>query len=256
MNFLSYGLSIAVITILSVLSYAKLRPEWYEETRISWGVTSIISGVFAAAATTVLHLFAHEQHHPAALVSLSILLWLFPLVCITDFTAYKIPREVSRWAFRLALLPMAWYFIYTVDTAGMIAVGVALVVPVILVFTNGIGMGDIRLLSLFAVTLPWWTGILAWVDALLITAVIGIITFLVARFTKHGKPMTFTRGKVTKALYRLVGKKYETYEGERTVLPFGPSLLLGFAGYGSVIAVMGVPDASLMERLLASLGVI
>lgn len=229
---MSIALSVFVPVILSLVSYKYLRPEWIAETKVSWGSTLSLAALFSAA-TTTLALFLGPLYQPdPRLVALSIISWIMVITFITDLTTYKIPRGVSRLAYFAGVAPLLWAaFIGAGFWGTMFAAIGLLIVPLILIFFTGIGTGDIRLIILFAITLPWWITVEGWFHAFALSAVIGFVHIIFASIFKKGSStMTVKTSATTRKIQALFGKDI-TETKEKRIIPFGPALLLGFWGY-------------------------
>lgn len=223
----------AVPVVFSVIAYLFLKPEWVEETGVSWRITVAAAGAFslvAAGGLLALSDAVDERHLTTVIVA-----WLAPIVLITDYTAYKIPRGASRLAHWTALavlvLYTARYGVPAGDYSALMVTGVTLLVPFILMFSRGIGFGDIRLLFLFSVGLSWWVGLLGWAHSLLMACIVGVISFILARALKKGKAVEYTKGRLVNPVLRLFGKQREERKVTRHAVPFGPALILGYLGY-------------------------
>lgn len=213
-----------VITLLSL----KQKPEWYESevtSKFSWKKLTLLSGAYGVLLGSVSLLLWGN-----IFVAQSIFLvgWLLPIVCVTDFRAYKIPKGVSVITYYAALTLMLVASVYSQSWLPLISTGIAFIVPSILAFVRGIGFGDVRLIMLFSFALPWWMGLYNWTMGLLLGAAIQLVVFLVSYATKSGKKIkTSDNGK------------------EKKVLPFGPALLVGYT-----VMAFYVQNPAICEDLL------
>lgn len=212
---LDYLLAFLVVllpVLLPAIAWRK-KPEWYDSevnvsARLSWGKLLVVSAVFGV---TVASSFFVIKGGVLPTLSVFLVSWLLPIVCVTDFKAYKIPKDVSVITYYAGLALGLLAALYAQSWFPLISVGVAFIVPAILAFVKGIGFGDVRLIMLFSFALPWWMGLSNWVTGLMLGAIIQLLIFVLSYFFKWGK------------MIKIAGK-----DKEKKVLPFGPALILGY----------------------------
>jgi hypothetical protein len=222
------NLSIALTILLPVILYiagSKVEPDWSNELRWSWRKTLIVSSV-AALLGGALATFAGVGSY---IVSAMILLfWIAPIVVLSDYVTYKIPRGPSKIVYTAALVPLIAYSISLGSfVPSFVALG-CLLVPFLLMFSSGIGFGDIRLLFFFSLGLSWWVGVQAMITGLFISCALGLIQVVVANFTKSGKPLERKSGYIKRYLGKLKGKDVPLQDVTRRALPFGPPLIAAY----------------------------
>lgn len=238
------ALVILLPVILSAVGYKWLRPDWEEE--VQWGRAMILGGAAGVAAAGIALWLADWVAAPSVFAT-AILSWLTPVVCVTDYSVYKIPRGVSRLARYVALIPLVWAAFVAPSWVAVLGVTVAMLfIPFVMMWSGGIGFGDIRLLIVAAVALPWWTTMYTFMLGFLLAAALQIITFVVAGILKRGQEVDYTKGKILRPLGKLVGKDIPVRSVKKRATPFGPALMFAFvitAFYTLAVHGAGFPDS-------------
>lgn len=258
--FAGTGLSLISSALLWVKSQ-KHTSEWEDRginIRFQWKSVFLVATLLAVLASTTAGLLG-AGFLPAA--ALGILGWMTVLVTVTDFTTYKIPRETSILAYYLGMPLMVAFAITSGSWAPIVAFLVWFIIPTVLFFAagKGLGMGDIRLLILFGTTVSWWVGIeymfYALVAACLLQLLIALPVALITGRGRRAVPGTTSstpeppRAAATSAdeedLTVEVEAAEETLDAttdsapkkdkgqkKKLHLPFGPALMVAFLGMG------------------------
>lgn len=224
-------LTIISLTLIATLMFFvgnKLKPEWFHEinTKITWRQITIASSIFGLLFAFIAALLGKTIE---AQISLLVFTWLFPIVCLTDFKAYKIPRGVSKMVYWFGFCLAGSVAVYYQNLTTLLFVGLMLIIPFTLMFVNGIGFGDIRLLIGTASLFSWWIGVSAYNYALIGASLLQLLLFIATVKTSHGKYTEPVEGKKRKRM-----------------LPFGPALMLGFIISALFFSPSGVPCESLL----------
>lgn len=148
------------ILVLTALSWSKFLPEWIQDVPgkvKGWRIALIIGAVLGIGTAGLMYQFMYTlEPYDFRVYTLAILVWLTPLVCLTDFSLYKISAPVST-AVLIALLPNLIYMA-TVDLTLLWTALLLMILPVLLFFfVMGLGTGDIKLIAMFAIGLNWLT---------------------------------------------------------------------------------------------------
>ena len=220
-------LMIAAILLLSMtLSFIglKIAPEWKDQ--VPWTHLMFISGASAGIVGVSSYLIGRSLLPSLAII---LLVWLFPTIIYTDYKLYLIPRGITMLTlpFAIALIIADTFTLHSFTPFIMVAV--SLVFPLILIFLRGIGMGDIRLLVLFSLALPWWIGTQRMITAIFLSVGIQLLSFAIGKIYGKGKMRTV--------------KGLDGKEKQKMSLPFGPALLAGFILI-SLLAISSPVDCS------------
>lgn len=254
------GLSLVSSALLWAKSN-KHTSEWEDRgisVRFQWKSVFLAATLLAVLASTVAGVLG-AGFLPAAGVGL--LGWMTVLVTVTDFTTYKIPREPSILSYYLGMPLMAAFAIMNGSWAPIVAFLAWMLIPTILFFVagKGLGMGDIRLLILFGTTLSWWVGIEYMFFALVAACLVQLlIAFPAAVLTGRGRkavpgatestaepaqpeaPAEEDAGEddvvvevevVEESLDSVPSDKQKKAK-KKLHLPFGPALMFAFLGMG------------------------
>lgn len=148
------------ILILTGLSWKKFLPEWIQEVpgkTQGWRNSLVIGAILGiGSAFAMNHFMDTIQPYDFRIYTLAILIWLTPLVCLTDFSLYKISAPVST-SVIVALLPNLAYMAI-IDITLLWTALLLMILPILLFFfVMGLGTGDIKLIAMFALGLNWMT---------------------------------------------------------------------------------------------------
>jgi len=240
---ISLALSLAMASALSFVSYRWLTPKWIAEVRAKWSTINVSAAAFAVLAAGVASV-ANNDSFDYRVASILLVAWLLVVICFTDYSAYKIPRGASRMAIAVSAGLLVWGMIDNHSISEYLAVtGVALIVPLLFFMVQGIGMGDIRLFVILALSLTWWVTLSGWFNALGIAAFIGIISFALAKIMSRGEHVDFTKSRIRSAI-----SKNGAENVSKKVIPFGPALAAAYFGYAmfSIISQGGNMPVSVL----------
>lgn len=222
-------LAVVLPPSLSLASYQMGAPEWIKEVPWGWGKINAVAGVVGTLAGVALN--AVSGAHDLRVVIMAILAWLGAIVTITDYTAYYIPKKSSILAYLAAFAASLALYISSGSNHLLILSAVLFLVPSVFFFVTGMGMGDVRLLIFFALGMAW-VGAEGWVAAFLLSAIVGLVSFLFASILGWGKKEEITTGLTKRLLGKLIGKDYPLTKKSKSVLPFGPALVYAFFAVG------------------------
>lgn len=162
------------------------------------------------------------------------------MTAITDYALYKIPKRVTQLTVLLGVVVISTASLAVGSLMPLFVALGCLLIPFLLMFTRGIGMGDIRLYALTAILLPWWMGIQMYVYGLIAGVIVGLLSFAIARVLKVGAQREMTPGVIDKITHRLRRKELPEKITKR-VLPFGPAVLIGFLLAAVYVLAVGEP---------------
>lgn len=211
---------------------------------VPWSRVVIMSSIAGFAGLAAFHAIISEavptQLAQAIMMSGGVLAFMTVTTAITDYTLYKIPKRVTQVAVLLGVVTVS---LASLAAGSLMPLFVALgcmLIPFLLMFTRGIGMGDIRLYVMTAILLPWWMGIQMYVYGLIAGVVVGLISFAIARVLKVGARREMKPGAFDKLVYGLRHKELPE-KIEKRVLPFGPAILIGFFLAAVYVIAVGEP---------------
>lgn len=211
---------------------------------VPWPQVVLMSSIAGLAGVAGFHAVTPEtlpaQLGQAIITVGGLLSFMTMMTAITDYLLYKIPKRVTQLTVLLGAVVVS---AASLAVGSLMPVFVALgcmLIPFMLMFTRGIGMGDIRLYALTAVLLPWWMGIQMYVYGLIAGVVVGLLSFAIARVLKVGAKREMTPGVIDKLVHKLRRKALPEKITKR-VLPFGPAILIGFLLAAVYVLVGGEP---------------
>lgn len=113
------------------------------------------------------------------------------------------------------------------------------------------GFGDVRLMIVAAIALPWWTTLYTFTMSLLVAVALQLVTFIVASLLHRGREMDYTRGKIVRPLAKIFGKDIPLRTVKRRVTPFGPALMFSYlaVAFYSLYTYHGSYPASVIMNL-------
>lgn len=191
--------SAVAIVILTALSWTKFLPDWLDDIPgkvTSWRTSLVIGAVLGIATPFLLnHFFDTITPYDFRVYPIALLVWVTPLVCVTDFTIYKISKKVTD-AMILALLPNFIYLFIVAPMTGLMGLALMFIPILLFLFVMGLGMGDIKLIAAFSLGLSWLT-YREWGFGLLGMAAVSIISAIIML---------------------LLGKKLKKYEKEENLV--------------------------------------
>lgn len=148
------------IAVLTSLSWSKLLPDWIEDVpgkTKGWRTALLIgAGLGIGTAGVLVGFFNTIEPFDFRVYPIALLVWLLPLVCLTDFSLYKIPAKVTT-ATIIALIPNLIALGIHDWQAAVISIGLLIIPALLFFFVMGIGMGDIKLIVMFALGMGWMT---------------------------------------------------------------------------------------------------
>lgn len=229
---ISLALIAVTVLVLSVISYVKLEPKWIDEVKFSWGTTLGIASAsgFVLGLTSSL-LIGSFDHRALVMTTLG---WIAGIVFVTDYSNYSIPRGASYLALLPAFIALVWAYVDTGSSGIWMTFGIAMILPLILFFATGVGMGDVRLFALVAVATPWWITFTGWGWALLVASLLGLVSFALAYILKRGETIEHKSGQFA----RIFNRKHVVKVKEKRVIPFGPPILLGYILMGLFMLIV------------------
>lgn len=260
------ALPILLITVISIglwfYSTTKVK-EW--ESRgmaglpLKWSTIFLLSTISAVATTAG----AYFLGAPAlGAVGLGLVGFLIPLVSVTDYSRYLIPREVSVAAYWIGVPLAIGYMLQVQSIQPIVQVLLwSVVVAVFFIFAlvGWLGMGDVRIFILGATAMAWWAGAEYLMLGLFLGTLLQVLIYIGAKLLNKGRHQEVTsllqstqdssseKGEVTEELNKKPKKK-------RLHLPAGPAFLCGFLIIGLLAAAfpvseIGSPTAKVYELL-------
>lgn len=216
----------AVMLGLAGLWFKRYVPAWSSEERGFVGLEKHWSKIFYFSwiggwAASMLAGYLSGGNLFAVFI-FAILVYALIFSSYTDIIVHKAPKEVARYAI-IAVLPFAAAAIYfqglinysgdtlfnqfnyfgpDIASSQLIAFGVWMLIPVIMLIVSGggLGMADIRLFVLFGVSLSWWVGIMGMFIMFFVANVIQIVSFIPAQKYNWGTMITLKNGKTKRAV--------------------------------------------------------
>lgn len=211
---------------------------------VPWSRVVLLSSVVGFAGAAGFHAVLSETApaplSQAIITAGGLLSFMVMMTAITDYLLYKIPKRVTQLTMLLGTVAVSAASLAAGSLMPLFVALGCMVIPFLLMFTRGIGMGDIRLYAMTAILLPWWMGIQMYVYGLIAGVIVGLLSFAIARVLKVGAQREMKPGVIDKLVHGMRRKELPEKVTKR-VLPFGPAILIGFLLAAVYVIVVGEP---------------
>lgn len=215
-----------------------------EKLGVPWSRVVLLSSVVGFAGVAGFHAVISETvpaHLSQAIITAGGLLsFMVMMTAITDYLLYKIPKRVTQLTMLLGTVAVSAASLAAGSLMPLLVALGCMLIPFLLMFTRGIGMGDIRLYAMTAILLPWWMGIQMYVYGLIAGVIVGLLSFAIARVLKVGAQREMKPGVIDKLVHGMRRKELPEKVTKR-VLPFGPAILIGFLLAAVYVIAVGEP---------------
>lgn len=211
---------------------------------VPWSRVVLLSSVVGFAGVAGFHAVISEtvpaQLSQAIITAGGLLSFMVMMTAITDYLLYKIPKRVTQLTMLLGTVAVSAASLAAGSLMPLLVALGCMLIPFLLMFTRGIGMGDIRLYAMTAILLPWWMGIQMYVYGLIAGVIVGLLSFAIARVLKVGAQREMKPGVIDKLVHGMRRKELPEKVTKR-VLPFGPAILIGFLLAAVYVIAVGEP---------------
>lgn len=215
-----------------------------EKLGVPWSRVVLLSSVVGFAGVAGFHAVISETVpaplSQAIITAGGLLSFMVMMTAITDYLLYKIPKRVTQLTMLLGTVAVSAASLAAGSLMPLLVALGCMLIPFLLMFTRGIGMGDIRLYAMTAVLLPWWMGIQMYVYGLIAGVIVGLLSFAIARVLKVGAQREMKPGVIDKLVHGMRRKELPEKVTKR-VLPFGPAILIGFLLAAVYVIAVGEP---------------
>lgn len=215
-----------------------------EKLGVPWSRVVLLSSVVGFAGAAGFHAVISETVpaplSQAIITAGGLLSFMVMMTAITDYLLYKIPKRVTQLTVLLGVVAVSAASLAAGSLMPLLVALGCMLIPFLLMFTRGIGMGDIRLYAMTAILLPWWMGIQMYVYGLIAGVIVGLLSFAIARVLKVGAQREMKPGVIDKLVHGMRRKELPEKVTKR-VLPFGPAILIGFLLAAVYVIAVGEP---------------
>lgn len=215
-----------------------------EKLGVPWSRVVLLSSVVGFAGAAGFHAVISETVpaplSQAIITAGGLLSFMVMMTAITDYLLYKIPKRVTQLTMLLGTVAVSAASLAAGSLMPLLVALGCMLIPFLLMFTRGIGMGDIRLYAMTAILLPWWMGIQMYVYGLIAGVIVGLLSFAIARVLKVGAQREMKPGVIDKLVHGMRRKELPEKVTKR-VLPFGPAILIGFLLAAVYVIAVGEP---------------